>query len=296
MTGRVVSLGNALVDVVAAVPHLPERGSDVLASGGRVEVGGGGFRALVAARVAGAEAVFAGRIGTGPFGDRVRAALGALGVPAPLPPVTGADSGFVLTAIEPDGERTFMTVPGAESAEPGLDGFAVAARDVVHVHGYGLVAPGRGAALAAFVLGLPEEVVVLLDPGPFGAEADPEVLAHLLPRLDWWSGNAAEARAATGLGDAEAAARLLAGTVRAGAVVRRGAEGCLVAERGGAVVHLPAPEVVAIDSNGAGDTHVGAFLAGLLRGLASLEAAGAANAAAAAFVSRSSLRSPPLAR
>lgn len=286
MTGRVVSLGNALVDVVAAVPHLPERGGDVLASGGRVEVGGGGFRALAAARAAGAEAVFGGRIGSGPYGDLVRAALQDLGVPAPLRPVAGVDSGFVLTAIEPDGERTFMTVPGAESAAPTLDGLAVRPGDVVHVHGYGLVAAGRGAALTAFVLGLPEDVLVLLDPGPFGADAEPEVLARLLPRVDWWSGNEAEARAATGLGDPAAAARLLAGTVRAGALVRQGAAGCLVAERGGEVVQLSAPRVVATDSNGAGDTHVGTFLAALLGGSPPVDAARAANEAAAVFVSR----------
>lgn len=286
MTGRLVTLGNALVDVVAAVPHLPDRGGDVLADGGRVEVGGGGFRALVAARAAGAEAVFAGRIGVGPFGALVRAELLRLGVPTPLPPVQGTDSGFVLTALEPDGERTFMTVPGAESADPALDGYAVADDDVLHLHGYGLVVPGRGAALTAFVLGLPDAVVVLLDPGPFGADAEPDVLARLLPRVDWWSGNEAEARAATGLGDPADAARLLAGTVRRGAVVRRGAEGCVVAERGGGLVHLPAPRVVALDSNGAGDTHVGTFLAGLLRGLPPVDAARAANDAAAAFVSR----------
>ena len=99
MTGRVVSTGNALVDVVATVSRLPDRGGDVLASGGRIEVGGGGYRAIVAARAAGAHAVFAGRIGTGPFGDLIRAALSALDVPAPLPPVPGADSGFVLTTI-----------------------------------------------------------------------------------------------------------------------------------------------------------------------------------------------------
>ena len=285
MTGRVISTGNALVDVVAAVPHLPDRGGDVLAAGGRLEVGGGGFRALVAARAAGADALFAGRIGTGPFGDRVRAALAAIGVSAPLPPVPSTDSGFVLTAIEPDGERTFMTVPGAESAEPALEGFAVEPEDVVHVHGYGLVAASRGPALAGFVLGLPEATTVLLDPGPFGADADPEVLARLLPRIDWWSGNEAEARAATGLGDAAAAGRLLAGTARAGAIVRLGAEGCLVAIRGEAVVHVPAPRVVALDSNGAGDTHVGTFLAALLRGGTPLEAAAAANEAAARFVS-----------
>ena len=76
------------------------------------------------------------------------------------------------------------------------------------------------------------------------------------------------------------------GTVRVGAIVRQGAEGCLVALRGGAITHLPARRVVAVDSNGAGDTHVGASLAGLLRGLDPVEAARAANDAAAAFVSR----------
>jgi sugar/nucleoside kinase (ribokinase family) len=286
MTGRVVSTGNALVDVVATVPRLPERGGDVLATAGRLEVGGGGYRALVAARAAGADAVFAGRIGTGPFGDLVREALHAHGIPAPLPPVPGLDTGFVLTAIEPDGERTFTTVPGAESGATGLEGFAVGPEDVVHVHGYGLVAGARGAGLVSFVTALLPEVPVLLDPGPFGADAEADLLARLLPRIDWWSGNTAEARAATGLGDAVAAARLLAGTTRRGAVVRQGADGCLVAVRGGDPVALPAPRVVAVDSNGAGDTHVGTFLAALLHGRDPVPAATDANEAAARFVAR----------
>jgi sugar/nucleoside kinase (ribokinase family) len=287
MTGRFVTTGNALVDVVAAVPRLPERGDDVLAAGGGLEVGGGGFRALAAAREAGAEVLFAGRIGIGPLGDLVRAALEDLGAPAPLPAVPGRDTGFALTALEPDGERTFVTVPGAESAEPGLEALAVAEDDVVHVHGYGLVAAARGRGLADFVLALPEGPTVLLDPGPFGADADPAVLGALLPRVDWWSGNAAEARAATGLGDERAAARLLAATVRRGAVVRRGAEGCVLAVRGADPLPLAAPRVVAVDTNGAGDTHVGAFAAALLRGADPQEAARVATAAASAFVARS---------
>jgi sugar/nucleoside kinase (ribokinase family) len=284
VTGRVVTLGNALVDVVAAAPHLPERGGDVLATGGRLEVGGGGYRAVVAARAAGAPAVYAGRIGTGPFGDLVRAALAGHGIPAPLPPVPDRDTGFVLTVLEPDGERTFVTVPGAEAAPPAPDGLPLEDGDAVHVHGYGLVAPGRAAAVADLVAALPATVPVLLDPGPFGADADPEALARLLPRVDWWSGNAAEARAATGLGDAAAAGRLLAGTVRRGAVVRLGADGCLLVERGAAPVALPAPRVRAVDTNGAGDTHVGVLLARLLLGDAPLDAARAATAAAARFV------------
>ena len=49
--------------------------------------------------------------------------------------------------------------------------------------------------------------------------------------------------------------------------MRQGAEGCLVADPRRRVVHLPAPRVAAVDSNGAGDTHVGTFLAGLFAAL-----------------------------
>lgn len=284
MTGRVVTIGNAMVDVIATVPHPPERGGDVLASRGRVEVGGGGFRAVVAARAAGAGTVYAGRIGTGVFGELVRSKLATLKIPAPLPPVAEGDTGFVLTTVEPDGERTFITVPGAESADPALGSFGVQPDDHLHVHGYGLVDAVRAAAVVAFVDGLPPEVVVLFDPGPFGADADPALLARLLARADWWSGTASEARSATGLGDPADAARLLAATVRRGAILRQGAAGCLLALRSRAPVAVPAEQVVAVDTTGAGDTHVGRFLAALTQEVDPVTATGLANEAAARFV------------
>ncbi len=284
MTARVITVGNAMADVVALVPHLPERGGDVLARGGRIEVGGGGLRAVVASAGEGVEAVYAGRVGTGPLGDLVRAELARRSGVAVLPPVPDRDTGHVLVLVEPDGERTFATVPGAESAEPLLDRAGLRGGDHLHVHGYGLVAPGRAVAVVDAVAALPDDVVVLLDPGPFGADAPAEPLARLTARLDWWSGNAAEARAATGLGDPAAGARLLAATVRRGAVVRLGAGGCLLAVRGGDPVHLPAPVVTAVDTNGAGDVHVGVFLARLALGDDALDAAAAANRAAARHV------------
>ena len=285
MTGRVISIGNAMVDVVAPVPRLPERGGDVLASDGRVEVGGGGFRALVAASSAGAEAVYAGRIGTGPSGDLVRTALATAGVATLLPPVPGQDTGFVVALLEPDGERTFATVRGAESADPLVADVEIRRGDHLHVHGYGLVEPARAAVVASFVTGLPSDVVVLLDPGPFGASAEPAALAELLSRVDWWSGNGAEARAATGVADPANAARRLSATVRRGAVVRLGERGCVLALRDEPPLLLRAPSVIAVDTIGAGDTHVGTFLALLATGVTPHEAAHRANAAAAHHVS-----------
>ena len=94
----------------------------------------------------------------------------------------------------------------------------------------------------------------------------------MLERIDWWSGNESEALAATGARDAVIAADRLSGR-GFGVIVRQGPSGCLIAERGGTVRHVEGFAVEAIDSNGAGDAHVGVFLAGLASGLAPADAA-----------------------
>ena len=80
---RLVGLGSIVVDLVLAVPAVPEPGGDVLATSSTTAVGGG-LNVLVAATVAGLPSVYGGGHGTGPFGDLVRAALAAHGVPALL--------------------------------------------------------------------------------------------------------------------------------------------------------------------------------------------------------------------
>ncbi|HEX6444683.1 MAG TPA: PfkB family carbohydrate kinase, partial [Streptosporangiales bacterium] len=72
----------------------------------------------------------------------------------------------------------------------------------------------------------------------------------------------------------------------AGVVLRLGADGCLLREAGGTTTPIPAPRVDAVDTNGAGDVHVGAFLAALSRGLDPVAACRRANAAAAYAVAR----------
>lgn len=76
------------------VPHLPERGGDVLASAAG-QTAGGGFNVLAAARRLGLPAVYAGGHGTGPFGDLVRTALAGEGI---TPCCTRAPTGTPDTA------------------------------------------------------------------------------------------------------------------------------------------------------------------------------------------------------
>jgi len=277
--GRLVGVGSVVVDVVATVAELPPRGGDVWASGMRM-VAGGGFHALAAAARQGVPVEYAGAHGTGPFGDLARAAMAAEGIAVRLAPRPDVDTGVVIVLVDGGGERTFVSGRGAETTLGPVDlaDLAAGAGDVVLVSGYGL-----DDALADWVADLPDGVVVAFDPGPL-VRADP--FARARARLDWISANAAEATAVTGATDPTAAARLLGG--RAGAIVRTGERGCVVAVAGDAPVVVPGVPVTAVDTTGAGDVHTGAFLAGLLRGAAPAEAASGANAVAAGWVATGS--------
>ena len=288
-----------LVDLVMFVPRLPARGGDVLADDATLATGGG-YNVLSAAARQGLRAAYAGRHGTGPFGDQVRRDLAADGIALLLPRSADGDTGFCVGLVEADGERTYATRQGVDGTltAADLDGVAVGPGDAVYLSGYD-VAYTHGDVVAAWFARLDGGVLTVFDPGPLAGELPAEPLRQVLGRTDWLSANRREARHLTGLDDpAEAAARLLAdGAARRGAVVRDGADGCWVATPGGAApTHVPVPigPVEVADTSGAGDTHVGAFVAALARGEPPAAAARWANAAAARCVTaRGPAHGPP---
>jgi sugar/nucleoside kinase (ribokinase family) len=294
---RLVFAGEAIVDVLMRVPALPARGGDMLAGSASVEVGGG-FNIMAAAVRQGLPVLYAGGHGTGPWGDKVRAALAAEGIGLLRPPYRDTDTGFTVGLVEPDGERTFVTALGAESLGADWDLIRLKPGDAVYVSGYGLVPDGPGQVLGAWAAGLPSEVLLFADPGPLAADIPAAVLGPVLARCDWWSCNRREAALLTGRDDpAEAARRLARRTGRAGVIVRSGPDGCVLALRvpGSAsqLSHVAAPAVTAVDTTGAGDAHSGVFLASLAAGLTPGEAARRANAAAALAVTRAGAATSP---
>ena len=136
-----ISVGNVVIDV----PALPERGGDVL---GRAtgSTPGGSFNTMVAATRQGLATAYGGAHGTGPFGDRVRAALAAEGIGVLQHPTADTDTGYDIALTESDGERTFVTVFGAEASltAEALAGIRIAEGDLVHVSGYGLLESTNG--------------------------------------------------------------------------------------------------------------------------------------------------------
>jgi sugar/nucleoside kinase (ribokinase family) len=285
---RLLHLGNVVVDIVLDVPALPERGGDVLATGSGMTPGGG-FNVMVAAARQGLPVAYAGAYGSGPFAALARAALADAGIAALQQPKAGIDTGFVVSIVDADGERTFVTSRGAEATltTADLGGVSAAPRDAVYLSGYGLVHPSNRAALLDWLGHLAAGHAVVVDPGPLVHLIPPDVIQRVLGRADWLTCNAREAAQLTGGQDPVAAARALARQAGSrGVLVRTGPAGCLLCRGGSAPVPVPGFDVDVLDTNGAGGAHTGTFIAALARGADAVAAAREANAAAALSVTR----------
>jgi ribokinase len=311
-----ISFGGLLADLVVSVDAVPERGADALARDFTQTIGGG-FAVVAAAARLGMPTALAGVLGEDPIADAARLALREEGIELLFPEPRAGSSGICLVLVDAGGERTMVTVQGVESKvqSEDFDAVAPAPGDVVYINGYELLYP-HATGLVNWVHRVRPDHLVF-DPGPLIATIDPDALRTMLGATRWLSLNAAEAAILTGEEDphtAAVAALARLGTSAShrevdgpktqagmefsphqygGVVVRAGADGCVVVERGGEPVSVPAFPATAIDTTGAGDTHVGAFIAALARGLDPSEACRWANAAAAAVVSTRGQVSPP---
>ncbi|TIU29708.1 MAG: ribokinase, partial [Mesorhizobium sp.] len=162
--------------------------------------------------------------------------------------------------------------------------------------GYTLSYPGSRDALTDWIEALPAETPFVLDPTPVISDIPRAILDRVLARTNWLSCNTAEAAEIAGPGDVEAiAAQLLSRHCpkAEGVIIRAGAKGCFVRLAGGGTRTIPGFKVDPIDTNGAGDTHIGAFVSALSRGVEAFEAARYANVAAALSVTRHGGSSAP---
>jgi sugar/nucleoside kinase (ribokinase family) len=291
---KVVVVGDVMVDLIVR-PEAPLAiGSDRRA---RIEARPGGSAANQAVWLAhfGVATTFVGRVGAADLAAQT-AQFAQAGVDARFAADDQCETGRLIALIDASGERSFLTDRGANDGlcEADVPDALIAGADLIHLSGYSFVAPSpRGVVrrLIARAGGAP----VSVDPG------SAEFLREIGPDnfLAWTQGaqicfpNADEAAVLAGSADGEAQLAALARRYPL-VVVKRGAQGCAAAA-GARRWRVPAPAVAAIDSTGAGDAFVAAFLAAQLGGASvedCLARAAAAGAEATAFVGGR----PPLGR
>ena len=276
-----------MIDIVLRISEIPESGSDVLANEHLIATGGG-YNAMSAAARQGVGAVYAGRLGRGPFSTIARSSLQNDDVDEPIEADEAHDAGFCVALIDDGGERTFITSAGAEASlrTEDLTSLDVRSGDCVLVSGYNVMYPDLSATVLDWLTGLGDDVQIAFDPAIRVVDIPKENLRRILARANWTLCNETEASTLTGEDDLEDAVVALGElTGRAGVIVRHGATGCTVLEKGGEPVLVDGFETNVVDTNGAGDTHSGVFLAELALGTDVIEAARRGNAASAVAIS-----------
>ncbi|MBV9013454.1 MAG: ribokinase [Pseudonocardiales bacterium] len=257
----VTVVGSVNLDLVAALPRLPDRGETLIATGLTRTPGGKGANQALAARRLGLPVRLLAAVGTDPEADAALDLLRREGVTLDRLQRVTEPTGLALIAVDTAGETTIVVVPGANAA------LQVDPQDVA------------GAEAVLTVLEVPERAVVAAAQhatGLFVLNASPArpVPPDVLARADLVVVNRAERAALPGLH----AARALA--------VTDGPRGAVLLREGQQVATALPPRVTAVDGTAAGDAFIAAALAGLLHGLPDAELLARACAAGALAATR----------
>lgn len=286
--GRILVVGDVMTDVIV-VPEGPlVRGSDRRASI-RSRPGGSGANQAVWLGSMGTRVSFVARVGAA---DKPH--LEAYFKGFHVDPILVADatlpSGVLVTIVDPEGERSFLTDRGANlSLSPSdMPVWLLDDTRMVLVSGYSYFAEGPRHA----VLWLAEEarkrgIPLAVDAASVGFldEVGPASFIEWTKGAELLFCNSDEAAALAGSNELEAQMQWLGGYY-ARVVIKRGALGAALGGSAGVTHNLPAPPVKVVDTTGAGDAFAAGFLTAELAGKPAEECLAAGIEAGSAAVRR----------
>lgn len=272
----ILTVGELLIDLTQT--HIDEGGVRHYAA----NPGGAPANVAVAAARLGASAGFIGKVGTDTYGDDLQAVLERSGVEVSgLYRTDKALTTQAVVSVAPSGERSFAFYrsPGADTllTEQEVCRALAPLPRVVHFGSVSLTAePARSATLAAGRLAKQGGALVSYDPN-YRANLWPdektavEWMKKPLPMVDLLKLSDEELPLLTGLEDPETGTAALQDCGIRLIVVTLGAKGVFY-RLGDATGTIPGIQVKVADTNGAGDTFLGALLSRLvLRGTDPLE-------------------------
>ena len=226
--------------------------------------GSASITACGAARL-GLRTAFAGIVGDDVFGRFMLDALAARGVDV-SGCVVDPDGPTALSVVLSKGDdRATLTAAGVMERwrTDLLDRDLLRSARLLHSVGF-FASPAWGDLRGLFAEAHEAGLSTSLDPQG-EPEADWGAVLAMLPEVDVFFPNSAEARAITGIDDADVAAGILAEKAKVVAA-KFGQGGGMVVSGGDVDVHVEAVAVDARDSTGAGDSFDAGFLAGYLNG------------------------------
>jgi sugar/nucleoside kinase (ribokinase family) len=264
----VLVIGDVITDIIA-IPEGPiVRGSDRRAKI-RSRPGGSAANLAVWLGSLGVPVTFAGRVASADV-EAQSAHFRARGVTPFLAADAELPSGVLISIVDADGERSFLTDRGAnlnlDLADLPLD--LLEGVSVLAVSGYCFFADKpRMAVMALMQAARERKIATIVDPASVGflREVGREGFLRWAQGTGTIFANLDEALELTGSSDPNLQMQTL-GRFFDRVVLKRGAAGAALGGRKGVTLSLPAPQSDVIDSTGAGDAFAAAFIAAELKG------------------------------
>ncbi|HXD88541.1 MAG TPA: ribokinase [Urbifossiella sp.] len=265
---RVCVVGSSNLDMNAYVERLPLAGET--RTGQRFTTGYGGKganQAVMAARL-GAEVRFIGRVGDDIFGRDMLANFQNEGIDTTHVLVTeSTSSGVAIITVDTVGRNSIVVIPGANGHLTAADvGAARAAIETAQVLVCQMEVPLE-ANLAALRIAVEAGIPVIFNPAPAPTTLPQEVYrSSTVLCVNETEAARLAGREVQSIEDAEIVTHLFQERGAKNVIVTFGSSGCLLATANG-TVHIPAPQVLAVDTTGAGDAFLGSLAVDLAGGL-----------------------------
>ncbi|WP_333911874.1 PfkB family carbohydrate kinase [Vibrio coralliirubri] len=257
-------IGAAVVDIVTETPALPKRGTDVELTEKGIHVGGCALNIAIALKKLGVESINALPIGQGKWADIITAAMAEKGLASSLQDPSG-DNGWCLALVEPDGERTFLSVSGVENNwnQQALEQLKLQDNAIIYLSGYQL-SSACGEQIVTWLETLPSGIELFIDFGPRIGDIPKPLFDRLIKLKPTISLNRQEAEV-LGMQEINAFVEQWHNQYGCPLILRIDSDGALFATQDGYGNVAPFKATV-VDTIGAGDTHAGGVLAGLASG------------------------------
>ena len=259
---KALVIGSTVCDVMVYLDRLPSREGDAHIHEQTWSLGGCAFNVTSVLHALGQNVDFISPVGTGIYGDFVKAELERLGIQTPIS-VTGAN-GCCYCFIESDGERTFLSDHGVEYGfqKEWLQSLGQKRYDFIYLCGLEVEEP-TGMELIQSISKL--EGQVIFAPGPRGLLIPKDRLEAIYDQHPILHVNEVEALEFSGCKEIHQAVEGLYQRTGQLVIVTLGEKGA-IAYDGNWYKAAGIPTKV-LDTVGAGDSHLGAFLAASLQGL-----------------------------
>lgn len=279
---KILVIGSTVADIIINVDYLPTTAQDVHLKSQTMSLGGCAHNVSDMIRHFDAPYTLFSPIGTGIYGDFVRNQLALKGIASPMP-TPDQPNGCCYCFVEESGERTFIVDHGAEYLfyKEWFDHLKLEKLNCVYICGLE-IEDKTGSTIVDFLetAGLP----IFFAPGPRIGLIDDGLMQRIFALHPILHLNEDEVCRYTQKETIEEAAPALYAMTGNTVIITNGGNGAFYYDEDG-LHHVPGVACTnVVDTIGAGDSHCGATIACLSKGMSMDEAIAKANIAAAAVV------------